>query len=159
VKTSSKIVALEQAKAIVDRQHNLHKKITLANGAFDLLHVGHVRYLEGASEVGDFLVVAVNSDASVRSFKGPSRPVISEAERLELVAALACTDLVLLFDEQDCRRIIRELRPDFHAKGTDYAPGTVPERDEVLAYGGTVVITGDPKNHSTSETVDRLLNR
>jgi rfaE bifunctional protein nucleotidyltransferase chain/domain len=158
VKTSSKIVTLEQAKERVLLQRKLRKKVTLANGAFDLLHVGHVRYLEGASEVGDFLVVAVNSDRSVRSDKGSSRPVIPEAERLELVAALACTDLVLLFAEPDCRRVIRELRPDFHAKGTDYAPDTVPERDEVRAYGGTVVITGDPKDHSTSETVDRVRN-
>ena len=129
---------------------------SLANGVFDLLHVGHVRYLEGAKALADVLVVAVNSDASTRANKGPGRPVIPELERAELVAALACTDWVVLFDEKDVRAVIRALRPDVQVKGTDYTPETIPERDEVLAYGGKVAGAGDPKDHSTTEIARRL---
>src|SRR4051812_36744031 len=130
--------------------------VVFANGVFDLLHVGHVRYPEGARALGDALVVAINSDASTRQYKGPGRPIVPEAERAELVAALACTDWVLLFDEPDARAVIRALRPDVHVKGTDYTPETVPERDEVEAYGGTVAVAGDPKDHSTTELQRRL---
>lgn len=132
------------------------RKVALANGVFDLLHVGHVRYLQGARALGDLLVVAVNSDASTRACKGPDRPIVPEAERAELVAALACTDHVLLFDEPDVRRILQTLRPDVHVKGTDYTPETVPERDIVRAYGGRVAIAGDPKDHSTSALAAKL---
>ena len=128
------------------------RTVALANGVFDLLHVGHVRYLEGASELADVLVVAVNCDALDPANKGPDRPVIPKAERAELVAALACTDSVLVFDEPDVRGVIRALRPDVHVKGTDYTPESVPERDEVEAYGGRVAIAGDPKDHSTTAT-------
>lgn len=132
------------------------KKVALANGVFDLLHVGHVRYLQGARALADALVVAVNSDRSTRAYKGPGRPIIPEAERAELVAALACTDLVLIFDEPDVRAVIRALRPDVHVKGTDYSPETIPERDEVEAYGGKVAVAGDPKDHSTTDLQRRL---
>jgi len=132
------------------------KRIVLANGAFDLLHVGHVRYLEGARALGDVLVVAVNSDASVRAAKGEGRPVVPAAERAELVAALRCVDHVLVFDAPDVRAVIRALKPDVHAKGTDYTVDTVPERDEVLSYGGRVAITGDPKHHSTTALARKL---
>jgi rfaE bifunctional protein nucleotidyltransferase chain/domain len=132
------------------------RSIVLANGAFDLLHVGHVRYLEAAKALGDVLVVAINSDASVRASKGPGRPVVPQAERAELVAALRCVDHVLIFDEPDVRAVIRALKPHVHAKGTDYTVETVPERAEVEAHGGRVAICGDPKDHSTSSLVGKL---
>jgi rfaE bifunctional protein nucleotidyltransferase chain/domain len=152
----SKIGGLD---AVVERVRGARahgKSIALANGVFDLLHVGHVRYLQAARELADVLVVAVNSDASTRAYKGPGRPVVNEAERAELVAALACVDHVLVFDDGDVRRVLRALRPDVHVKGTDYTPETVPERDEVLAYGGRVAIAGDPKDHSSTEMLRRL---
>ncbi|MGC2448605.1 MAG: adenylyltransferase/cytidyltransferase family protein [Candidatus Sulfotelmatobacter sp.] len=128
-------------------------RITLANGNFDLLHVGHVRYLQGAKALGGRLVVAVNSDESVRALKGEGRPVMPEAERAEIVAALADVDAVVIFPEPDVRAIIREIRPDIQAKGTDYTVDSVPERDTVAEYGGRVAIVGDPKDHSTTEIV------
>lgn len=154
--TLAKIISLEEAEPKVAALRAQGRAIALANGVFDLLHVGHVRYLEGARALADVLVVAVNSDRSTRANKGPGRPVIPEAERAELVAALACTDLVVIFDEPDVRRIIRALRPDVQVKGTDYTPESIPERDEVLAYGGRVAVAGDPKDHSTTELAGRL---
>lgn len=130
--------------------------VALANGVFDLLHVGHVRYLQGARALAGALVVAVNSDRSTRQNKGPNRPVVPEAERAELVAALACVDAVVIFDQPDVRTVIRALRPDVQVKGTDYTPDNIPERDEVLAYGGKVAVAGDPKSHSTTELVAQL---
>ena len=127
--------------------------ITLANGGFDLLHVGHVRYLRAAKQLGGRLVVAVNSDASVRALKGEGRPLMPADERAEILAALADVDAVVIFPESDVRAIIREIRPDFHAKGTDYTVESVPERDEVEACGGRVVIVGDPKDHSATEII------
>lgn len=132
------------------------RSIVLANGAFDLLHVGHLRYLRAAAEQGDYLLVAVNSDASVRSSKGPERPVIPEQERLELLAALPFIDALHLFDEVDVRPIISALQPDLQAKGTDYREDTVPEADFLRRHGGRVVIVGDPKDHSTSALVKNL---
>ena len=125
-------------------------------GTFDVLHVGHVRYLQGARELADVLVVAVNSDASTRAYKGPGRPYIPEMERAELVAALACTDRVIIFDEPNVRGIIRALQPDVHVKGTDYTPDSIPEADEVRAYGGRTAVAGDPKDHSTTELARRM---
>lgn len=127
------------------------ERITLANGNFDLLHVGHIRYLHGAKELGGKLVVAINSDDSVRALKGEGRPVMPENERAEIVAALQDVDAVVIFPELDVRAIIREIRPDIQAKGTDYTPESVPERDTVVECGGRVAIVGDPKDHSTSE--------
>jgi rfaE bifunctional protein nucleotidyltransferase chain/domain len=132
------------------------KTVVLANGAFDLLHVGHVRYLRAAAKLGDILVVAVNDDASVRRLKGSGRPVFPLGERMELVAALEEVDYVVAFGEDDVRKVIRSLKPDVHAKGTDYTAETVPERDEVRGYGGRVEICGDPKDHSTSSLLARL---
>ncbi len=128
-------------------------RITLANGCFDLLHVGHVRYLHAAWELGGKLVVALNSDTSVRALKGEDRPLMPAEERAEILAALADVDAVVIFPENDVRALIREIRPDFHAKGTDYTAETVPERAEVEACGGRVVIVGDPKSHSASEII------
>ena len=129
------------------------RTIAFANGCFDLLHVGHVRYLHAAKELGDRLVVAVNSDTSVKTLKGEGRPLMPAEERAEILAALADVDAVVVFPENDVRAIIREIRPDFHAKGTDYTAESVPERAEVEACGGRVVIVGDPKNHSASEII------
>jgi rfaE bifunctional protein nucleotidyltransferase chain/domain len=147
---------LEEAVQRVSEWRSAGQSIALANGVFDLLHVGHVRYLKGAKALGDRLVVAVNSDASTRRFKGPGRPVVPAHERVELLAALCCTDLVLVFDEPDVRTVIRALRPTVHVKGTDYSVESVPERAEVERYGGRVAIAGDPKDHSTSRTIDAL---
>ena len=127
--------------------------MTLANGCFDLLHVGHVRYLHAARELADKLVVAVNSDESVRGLKGAGRPLMPEEERAEILAALADVDAVVIFPERDVRAIIHEIRPDFQAKGTDYTAESVPEREEVEACGGRVAIVGDPKDHSATEII------
>ena len=154
--TAHKRATLEEIRLKVEAARSEGRTIALANGAFDLLHVGHVRYLEGAKLLADVLVVAVNSDASVRHSKGPTRPVVPAHERAELVAALACTDHVLIFEEPDVRAVIRTLRPDVHVKGTDYTAQTVPERDEVERYGGRVAIAGDPKDHSTTSLAKRL---
>jgi D-glycero-beta-D-manno-heptose 1-phosphate adenylyltransferase len=156
VSTGHKVRRLEEIVVRREQWRAEGRTVALANGIFDLLHVGHVRYLEGARELADHLVVAVNSDASTRAYKGPDRPHIPEAERAEMVAALACTDLVLVFDEPNVRGIIRALKPDVHVKGTDYTPESIPEADEVRAYGGRVAVAGDPKNHSTTELARRL---
>ena len=133
-------------------------RITLANGCFDVLHVGHVRYLRAARELGGKLVVAVNADASDRALKGEGRPVMPAEERAEILASLSNVDAVVIFSEMDVRALIREIRPDFHAKGTDYSVESVPERDEVEACGGQVVIVGDPKDHSATDII-RLSSR
>ena len=156
MRTLEKVRRLAEVVEQRERWRAEGKTVALANGVFDLLHVGHVRYLEGAKELADCLVVAVNSDASTRAYKGPGRPHIPEGERAEMVAALACTDRVMVFDEPNVRNIIRALKPDVHVKGTDYTPDTIPEGDEVRAYGGRVAVAGDPKNHSTTELAQRL---
>lgn len=132
------------------------RTIALANGVFDLFHVGHLRYLQGAKAEADLLVVAVNSDASTRANKGPSRPLVPEGERAEIVEGLACVDHVVLFDSKDVVPVIRLLRPDVQVKGTDYTPDTIPEASEVRSYGGRVAVAGDPKEHSTTELLARL---
>lgn len=132
------------------------QKIVLANGCFDLIHAGHIRYLEGARREGDVLVVALNSDSSVRGLKGPGRPVLPAEARAELVAALAAVDYVVIFDEPDVRALLRELRPTVHAKGTDYTTESVPERDEAAQLGIRVAIVGDPKQHSTRDLLARI---
>lgn len=130
--------------------------IILANGCFDLLHVGHVRYLNDAKALGGKLIVALNSDGGVRNLKGPGRPLMPADERAEILAAMQAVDAVVIFDEPDVRALIREIRPDVQVKGTDYTVDSVPERDEVLAYGGRVEIVGDPKGHSTSEFLSQM---
>ncbi len=132
------------------------RTVALANGVFDLFHVGHLRYLKGAKAEADLLVVAVNSDVSTRLNKGPGRPVVPEGERAEILEALSCVDHVVLFDSKDVVPVIRALRPDVHVKGTDYTPETIPEAAEVRAYGGRVAVAGDPKDHSTSELIEKL---
>ncbi|HTU42667.1 MAG TPA: adenylyltransferase/cytidyltransferase family protein [Candidatus Aquilonibacter sp.] len=146
-----KILSRDELRERVNQWRRAGERIVLANGNFDLLHVGHVRYLRGAKELGGRLIVAINSDESVRALKGPGRPVIRAKERAEIVAALADVDAVIIFPELDVRALIREIRPDIQAKGTDYTVDSVPERDAVAEYGGRVAIVGDAKNHSSSE--------
>ena len=150
---TEKILNREQLKQRAAEWRAAGESLILANGGFDLLHVGHVRYLHAAKQLGGRLIVAVNSDESMRSLKGQGRPLIPAEERAEIIAALADVDAVVIFPELDVRRLIHEIRPDIHAKGTDYTVETVPERDEVLAYGGRVVIVGDPKDHSSTEII------
>ena len=131
-------------------------RLVFANGAFDLLHAGHVRYLEAARKEGDWLAVGINSDASVRRAKGEGRPIVPESERAEIVAALACVDAVVIFEEDSPAGLLTELAPDVHAKGTDYTADSVPERDVVAARGGRTVIVGDPKDHATTDLIERI---
>lgn len=148
-----KIVSRTELQRRVANWRSAGERVTLANGCFDLLHVGHVRYLHAARELGGKLIVAVNADASVRGLKGEGRPIMPAEERAEILASLEDVDAVVVFPEEDVRAIIREIRPDFHAKGTDYTAESVPERDEVQACGGRVVVVGDPKNHSATEII------
>jgi rfaE bifunctional protein nucleotidyltransferase chain/domain len=149
----NKIVTREQLRQRVSDWRKAGERITLANGCFDLLHVGHVRYLQAAKQLGGRLVVAINSDESVRGLKGPDRPLMPENERAEILSALQDVDAVVIFSEPDVRALIREVRPDVQAKGTDYTADTVPERDVVRECGGRVEIVGDSKDHSVTEIV------
>jgi D-glycero-beta-D-manno-heptose 1-phosphate adenylyltransferase len=149
--TSSKIVQRSQLADLVRQWRAAGEKIILTNGCFDVLHVGHIRYLHGAKKLAPRLIVAVNADATVRDLKGEGRPRTPENERAEILAALEDVDAVTIFTDPDVRALIREIKPDIHAKGTDYTEQSVPERDEVLAYGGRVAIVGDPKDHSSTE--------
>ena len=138
------------------RERRAGKRIAFANGVFDVLHVGHVRYLQGAAAVADVLVVAVNGDESVRALKGEGRPVMNERERAELISAIRGVSYVTIFHEDSPSRLLEALRPDFQCKGTDYTPDSVPERDVVRSYGGKVVIVGDPKDHSTTAILEKF---
>jgi len=153
-----KILERKELRERVQEWRRAGDRIVLANGNFDLLHVGHVRYLRGAKELGGKLVAAVNSDESVRALKGEGRPVMPAEERAEIVAALGDVDAVVIFPELDVRALIREIRPDIQAKGTDYTVDSVPERDAVTEYGGRVAIVGGAKNHSTSEILRSRLS-
>ena len=156
-KPNEKILDREALQRRVRSWHDRGETITLANGCFDLLHVGHVRYLHAAKQLGGHLIVAINSDDSVRALKGEGRPLIPAEERAEILAALADVDAVVVFSEPDVRALIREIRPNIHAKGTDYTAQTVPERDVVIECGGRVAIVGDTKDHSVSEIIRRRL--
>lgn len=151
-----KLVRLEELPRLRRAASAAGRTVALANGIFDLFHVGHLRYLEGARALADELVVAVNSDRSARENKGSGRPLVPEAERAEIVAGLACVDHVVIFDSKDVVPVIRALRPDVHVKGTDYTPETIPERREVERYGGRAAVAGDAKAHSTTEMLGRL---
>jgi rfaE bifunctional protein nucleotidyltransferase chain/domain len=152
----SKIVNRERLKELIAEHRRGGKKVALANGCFDTLHVGHTRYLEGARREGDVLVVAVNSDSSVSALKGAGRPILPEAARAALVAALRAVDYVVSFSESNVEALLNELRPDVHAKGTDYTAETVPERATSDRLGIRVAIVGDPKDHSTREFIDTV---
>lgn len=152
----NKLKTLRQLKAIVERLRRQGKRIVLANGCFDLLHVGHVRYLEGARRWGDLLIVAINSDASVRRLKGPGRPLMKLQDRVALVSAVGCVDYVTVFGEPTVKRLLKILRPHVHAKGSDYTKDTVPEREVVRSYEGRVAIVGGPKVRSTTELIKKI---
>lgn len=154
--TASKILDRNRLIARVAIARKNGARVVLANGCFDILHVGHVRYLEGARALGDLLIVGLNSDAQVRALKGEGRPLVPERERAEMIAALRAVDIVTIFPEPNVEALIRAIRPDVHAKGTDYTEETVPERAVVLSYGGRVAIVGDPKDHSTTEMVRKV---
>jgi D-glycero-beta-D-manno-heptose 1-phosphate adenylyltransferase len=154
--TSSKILSREALIEAAEEQRAAGRSVVFANGAFDLLHAGHVRYLEAARREGDWLAVGVNSDRSVGRQKGPGRPIVPEAERAEIVAALGCVDAVVIFDEDSPAALLAALRPEVHAKGTDYTKGSVPEREVVARHGGRTAIVGDPKEHATTELIARI---
>jgi D-glycero-beta-D-manno-heptose 1-phosphate adenylyltransferase len=154
--TVSKILSREALLEAAARQRAAGKTIVFANGAFDLLHVGHVRYLQAAAREGDWLVVGINSDRSVRALKGDGRPVLPESERAEIVSAVDGVEAVVLFDEDSPGGLLRDLKPDVHAKGTDYTVASVPEREVVASYGGRTAIVGDPKEHATTDLIARI---
>jgi rfaE bifunctional protein nucleotidyltransferase chain/domain len=156
---AKKILSREGLKQRVAAWRQAGESITLANGCFDLLHVGHIRYLRAAKQIGGRLIVAINSDDSVRVLKGEGRPLMPAGERAEILAALADVDAVVIFPERDVCALIREVRPDVQAKGTDYTVETVPERDVVAEYGGRVEIVGDPKDHSATEIIRSRIGR
>lgn len=153
---NSKLVARAEVSALGQRLRKEGLGVVFANGCFDVLHVGHIRYLEGARQQGDVLVVGVNSDRSVRQLKGKGRPVLPEDARAELLAAMEAVDYVVIFDDETAENILRDLRPDVHCKGTDYTEATVPEREVVKSWGGRIVIVGDPKNHSTRQLFEQV---
>jgi D-glycero-beta-D-manno-heptose 1-phosphate adenylyltransferase len=152
----SRVVSEAQLVELVRADREAGKSIAFANGCFDVLHVGHVRYLAGAAAQADRLIVAVNDDRSVAGLKGPGRPVMKAPDRAEMVAALEGVDYVVTFADPDVSRLLDVLRPDVHCKGTDYTPETVPERQTVLSYGGRIAIVGDPKDHSTRDLLSRI---
>lgn len=152
----SPIISREELKDRIAAARESGARIVLANGCFDVLHVGHVRYLAGARELGDILVVGINSDEQVAIQKGRGRPVLPAKERAEIVAALESVTYVTIFDEPTVEQLLLTLKPDVHAKGTDYTTESVPERDVVRSYGGQVAIVGDPKDHSTTEIIARV---
>ena len=151
----SKIKSLPELLDIVARDRTEGKTVVFANGCFDLIHVGHIRYLEAARALGDLLVLGLNGDESVRLLKGPGRPAMNQEERAEVLAAMECVDYVILFDDPTAEHLLRELQPDIHAKGTDYTAETVPECETVRSYGGEVAICGDPKDHSSTDIGSR----
>lgn len=153
------VLSVDDAVRLASGWRAQGKRVVLANGCFDLLHVGHVRYLQGARALGDALVVGLNSDASVRRLKGPGRPVMPAVERAELVAAVRDVDAVVVFEEDSAETLITRLRPDIHAKGTDYTEQSVPERATVEALGARVAIAGDAKTHSTRDLIATILTR
>ncbi len=149
---------LGELKGIIEKEKKAGKKVVFGNGCFDIVHVGHVRYLKGAKELGDILIVAVNDDSSVTGLGKRKEVVTPAAERAEIVSAIDCVDYVILFGESTVENLLSTLKPHIHAKGTDYTEGSVPERDIVLSYGGKVAIVGDPKDHSTRDIIRTIKN-
>lgn len=154
-----KIKTIDKLKPLTQQLRTAGKKVVFANGCFDLVHVGHIRYLQNARELGDILVVGINGDAGVASLKGIGRPLQCESDRAEMIASLTSVDYVLVFDDLTVDKILRELQPDIHVKGTDYTEESVPERNTVRAYGGSVAIAGDPKDHSTRDLIQTIVAR
>ena len=147
---------LDRLAGIIRTERSRGRSIVLTNGCFDLIHVGHIRYLEEAKAQGDILVAALNSDASVRRLKGEGRPILPESERAEILAAFSCVDFVTIFKEDTVEQVLLTLKPDVHAKGSDYTTDTVPEKETVRAYGGRIAITGGPKVKNTSELIRQI---
>ena len=156
---TGRVLDLDGARRVAESARAAGRRVVLANGCFDLLHVGHVRYLEDARALGDLLIVGINGDAAVRRLKGPGRPLMPAGERAELVASLRAVDHAVVFEDDTADRLIALLRPAVHAKGTDYTPDSVPERAAVLAAGGKVAIVGDPKAHSTRDVIADIVAR
>jgi rfaE bifunctional protein nucleotidyltransferase chain/domain len=156
---TGRVLDLDGARAAAEAARAAGRRVVLANGCFDLLHVGHVRYLADARTLGDLLIVGVNGDAAVRRLKGAGRPLMPAAERAELVASLRAVDHVVVFEDDTADRLVALIRPAVHAKGTDYTPESVPERATVLAAGGRVAIAGDAKDHSTRDVIAEILAR
>ncbi len=150
---------LTHLKALIDKEKKKGKRIVLANGCFDLIHVGHIRYLKESRALGDILVVALNSDTSVRKLKGKGRPILSEEERVEIISSFYFVDYVIVFKEPNVEKILLTLKPHVHAKGSDYTEESVPERETVLSYGGEIAITGGPKVKNTSAIFQRIAQK
>jgi D-glycero-beta-D-manno-heptose 1-phosphate adenylyltransferase len=155
----SKVKKSGELQKLVLKAQEKGQRVVFANGCFDLIHVGHIRYLRDAKARGDVLIVAVNSDLSVRRLKGPGRPLQSESERGEILGAMECVDYVIVFDGPTVDRLLLDLKPDIHAKGTDYTRENVPERETVISYGGKVAIVGDTKSHSSRDLIRDILSR
>lgn len=153
---TARILERRDLAAVIKAEKRNGNRIVLANGCFDVLHVGHIRYLEAAKALGDLLIVGVNSDQQTRRLKGDGRPLLPQDQRAEIVSALEAVDFVTIFDEPTVEQLLVALKPHVHAKGTDYTEDTVPERDVVRSFGGRVAIVGDPKNHSSSEIIDKV---
>ena len=156
---SAPILDRDRIRNVCSKARIEGRTIVLANGCFDILHVGHIRYLEAAKELGDVLVVGINSDAATRELKGAGRPFVTELERAEVIAALRCVDLVTIFVEPTVEELIHAIRPDIHAKGTDYTEDSVPEREIIRSIGGRVAIVGDPKDHSSTDLISTVRGR
>ena len=154
-----KLYALNRLKKIIQEHKKSGQRIVLANGCFDLIHVGHIRYLKESKEKGDILVVALNSDSSVRTLKGKGRPILNENERAEIVSSFSFVDYITFFEEQNVEKVLLTLIPDIHAKGSDYTKETVPEKKTVKEYGGTIAITGGPKIKSTSQLIEEIASK
>jgi rfaE bifunctional protein nucleotidyltransferase chain/domain len=154
-----KYVPLNQLADLIQEERSQGKIIVLANGCFDLIHVGHIRYLKESSAQGDILVVALNSDSSVKRLKGTGRPILPEKERAEILEAFSCVDYITIFPEDTVEQVLLTLKPEVHAKGSDYTQDSVPERDTVLGYGGRIAITGGPKVKNTSEIIQKIGSR
>jgi len=156
---SAPILDRDRIRNVCNKARIEGRTIVLANGCFDILHVGHIRYLEAAKELGDVLVVGINSDVGTRELKGAGRPFVTELERAEVIAALRCVDLVTIFVEPTVEELIHAIRPDIHAKGTDYTEDSVPEREIIRSIGGRVAIVGDPKDHSSTDLISTVRGR
>ena len=152
----SKVQSLQEICPLVSELKKAGKTVVFAKGCFDLLHVGHISYLEAARALGDILVLGLNGDQSVRQLKGPGRPLMNQQERAEILAALECVDYLVIFDEPTAKQVLETLKPNIHAKGTDYTRESVPERETVLSYGGSIAIVGDPKDHSTKDFLKQI---
>jgi len=154
-----KLYSLTKLKEIILDHKKKGQRIVLANGCFDLIHVGHIRYLKESKKKGDILVVALNSDSSIRKLKGKGRPILSEKARIEIIKSFAFVDYITLFEEQNVEKVLLNLRPDIHAKGSDYTEETVPERETVKRYGGSIAIAGGPKIKSTSQVIEEIASK